>query len=435
MKKSMNGRRVVLTATACVGVALAGPACTQVRPAAVHTDARAAAMSLAQPAGRGRLAAAPVRLRTLSADQTRTALRDAAFGPDTVRYGVELYRLLYRTVDAGGRPTVASGLVVLPQGGERRLRLVSFTHGTQSYRDDAPSVGGDDFATAPPITFGAAGFAAAAPDYLGLGKGAGTHPWMDVPSETTASLDMLRAARQFMTEKGRTPQPRILVTGFSQGASAALGLARALQDGADPGFRLGAVAPISGAYAFRDAEIPALLASSQAGDKAGSEIDAKLAVAYTTYLLVSWNRLHHLYDSPRTVFAGAYADKVDKLFDGTTPGQKMLATLPDSLDRLLTPRGFDLLRHPSGAFARALSVSDATCTGWVPRVPVRLYYAAGDEQAVTANTGRCLAAFRASGAGPASVDLGAHDFFGSRHLGTAVGGTEAVVRWFTRLPG
>ncbi|MFF4352742.1 hypothetical protein [Streptomyces sp. NPDC001530] len=41
----------------------------------------------------------------------------------------------------------------------------------------------------------------------------------------------------------------VLVTGFSQGASAALGLAREFQDGADPRFRLQAVAPVSGAYA------------------------------------------------------------------------------------------------------------------------------------------------------------------------------------------
>jgi hypothetical protein len=382
-------------------------------------------MSQVHASGRGRLAAAPVRLRTLSVDQAREALRSAGFGQDTARYGVDLYRLLYRTVDAGGRPTVASGLIALPRNGERRLRMVSFTHGTQSYKDDAPSIGTDDFSTAPPIAFGSAGFAAAAPDYLGLGKGTGTHPWMDVPSETTASLDMLRATRLFMAQQGRAPQPRILVTGFSQGASAALGLARALQDGADPGFRLGAVAPISGAYAFRDAEIPALLA--------GHEIDPNLAVAYTTYLLVSWNRLHHLYDSPRTVFKAAYADKVDKLFDGTTPGQKMLGALPGSLRRLLTPRGLDLLRHPSGAFAQALTVADATCTGWVPRVPLRLYYAAGDEQAVTANTGRCVAAFRASRADPAPIDLGPHDYAGSRHLGTAVSGTEAIVRWFTHL--
>lgn len=89
-----------------------------------------------------------------------------------------------------------------------------------------------------------------------------------------------------MAERGRTPQRDVLVTGFSQGASAALGVARALQDGADPHFRLGALAPISGGYDFQNAEIPAL--------PAGDRIPPKLAVAYVTYLLVSWNRLHHL---------------------------------------------------------------------------------------------------------------------------------------------
>ncbi|GAA4514369.1 hypothetical protein GCM10023191_082770 [Actinoallomurus oryzae] len=159
--------------------------------------------------------------------------------------------------------------------------MVSFAHGTQSYKEDAPSIGEDDFSSAPAITFGSAGFAAVTPDYLGLGEGPGTHPWMDVPSETTASLDMLRAARAFMAREGRTPQRRVLVTGFSQGASAALGP----------------------------------------------------AVAYTTYLLVAWNRLHHLYGSPAEIFQAAYAGKVGRLFDGTTPGQEMLGALPDGITR------------------------------------------------------------------------------------------------------
>ncbi|GLY74676.1 hypothetical protein Airi01_029430 [Actinoallomurus iriomotensis] len=63
----------------------------------------------------------------------------------------------------------------------------------------------------------------------------------------------------------------------------------ASQDGADSSYRRGAVAPISGAYAFRDAEIPALLA--------GRGINPKTAVAYTTYLLVAWNR--HDYEGSR----------------------------------------------------------------------------------------------------------------------------------------
>ncbi|GLY83716.1 hypothetical protein Airi02_016450 [Actinoallomurus iriomotensis] len=415
-------------------MALTGPALAQTRPVAARASAQALkasgatvpTMSPARTTGRGRLAAEPVHLRTLSKTDASRALAQAGFGPDAVRYGVDLYRLLYRTVDAEGRPTVASGLIVLPRNGERRLRMVSFTHGTQSYKEDAPSIGEDDFSSAPAITFGSAGFAAVTPDYLGLGEGPGTHPWMDVPSETTASLDMLRAARVFMAREGRTPQRRVLVTGFSQGASAALGLARALQDGADSSYRLGAVAPISGAYAFRDAEIPALLA--------GGEINPKMAVAYTTYLLVAWNRLHHLYDSPTEVFKAAYADKVDRLFDGTTPGPEMLDALPDSLDQLLTPRGLDLLRHPSGPFAKALKAADGTCDGWVPRAPIRLYYSAGDEQAVTANTEHCRDAFHANGVDLTPIDLGPYDYEGSRHLGTAVRGTAAIVDWFAHLP-
>ncbi|WP_433179780.1 alpha/beta hydrolase family protein [Actinoallomurus sp. CA-150999] len=426
MRSLVSRRGVALATTVCAGLALTGSALTPIRATAAPAGARPAAEAFAPATDRGTLAAPPVHLTTLSAAEVRTALAKAGFEQDSVRYGVALYRLLYRTVDADGRPTVASGLIVLPRSGDRRPRIVSFTHGTQSYKEDAPSIGKDDFSSSPAMTFGAAGFAAVTPDYLGLGEGPGTHPWMDVPSETTASLDMLRAARAFMAGRGMVPQRRVLVTGFSQGASAALGLARALQDGADRWYRLGAVAPISGGYAFRDAELPALLA--------GKEIPPKLGVAYTTYLLVSWNRLHHLYDSPGEVFQAPYAGKVDRLFDGTTPGQEMLAALPGSLDELLTSRGRAMLEHPTGAFAKALRVADGTCTGWVPRAPIRLYYAAGDEQAVTANTDHCRAAFRASGVNLTPIDLGPTDYQGSRHLGTAVTGTAAIVDWFTRLP-
>lgn len=390
----------------------------------VATDAGAATAPDRGVRGRGELLAAPVHLQGLSTEQTAAALRQAGFSADAVRNGVDTYRLVYRTVDPNGRPTSASGLLVVPRTATPRPRLVSFAHGTESYKADAPSMG-DDFPASPAVTFGAEGFAAVAPDYLGLGVGPGAHPWMDVPSETTASLDMLRAARAYLTELGRPPAPSVLVTGFSQGASAALGLARAIQGGADPGFRLGAVAPISGAYDIRGAELPEMLD--------GTRIPGRMAAVYTTYLLVAWNRLHHLYASPKEVFKKPYAAKADHLFDGTTPGQDMFNALPDGLRPLLTRRGFALLRHPTPRFAAALAVADGTCTGWVPGVPVRLYDAPGDEQAVDQNTDRCRAAFRASGADVPVVTLPAEDYQESRHLGSAVSGTAAIAGWFARL--
>jgi hypothetical protein len=408
MKTLLVRKRSValLAATACLTIALGGPVLAARQPEATSGH---------------RLVSEPVHLRTLSKADTVNALQDAGFAADHVDYGVELYRLVYRTTGVRGEPTIASGLVVLPDNDRRRLRLMSFTHGTEVYKGDGPSLGTNDFAASPPIAFGAAGYAAVAPDYLGLGEGPGTHPWMHVPTETTASLDMLRAAREFMADRQLAAERSVVVTGFSQGASAALGLARALDERADPWFRLGAVAPISGGYAFREAEIPAMLA--------GTEIPPKVAVVYTTYLLVAWNRLHHLYDSPHDVFQKKYAGKVDKLFDSTTTGEDMYNGLPGSLDQLLKPEGFQLLRQPSPAFARALRVADSTCTGWAPQAPVRLYYAEGDEQAVNANTSVCQSKFAAAGKDLTPIKLPAHQYEGSVHLGTAVTGTTAILDW------
>ncbi|MGA5820360.1 alpha/beta hydrolase family protein [Kitasatospora sp. NPDC094028] len=384
----------------------------------------AASAGAVTPSDRGQLVSAQ-QVSTLATKQdVAAALTAAGFDAGTVRFGVDAYRLVYRTVDTQGRPTTASGLLVLPRSREHELRTVSFTHGTASYRSDAPSsmvkVG---FVSSPAITYASAGFAAVAPDYLGLGAGPGLHPWMDVPSETTASLDMLRAARAFVPHTDRALGHDVLVTGFSQGASAAMALARTLQAGGDRWFRLEAVAPISGAYDFQNAEVPALLDGS---------LDAKSSVLYTAYLLVAWNRLHHLYDSPGEVFQAPYDSTIEALFDGSHTGQQLFAGTPDTLSALLTPHGFDMLRHPTGQLAAALRVADDSCA-WSPRVPIRLYVASADEQAANANTDHCEGALQSHGVNAPVVNLGSPDFARSRHLGSNVAGTAAVVRWFSRL--
>ncbi|QFG26768.1 lipase [Actinomadura sp. WMMB 499] len=358
----------------------------------------------------------------MTAAEVRPWLASTNFDTASVRHGVDAYRLVYRTVDAHGRPATASGLLVVPRTGERRLRTVSYAHGTTSFKPDAPSVADDVWARGPAVTFGAAGFAAVAPDYLGLGAGPGVHPWKHVPSETSASLDMLRAARAFAPRTGHVLERDVLVTGFSQGASSALGLARALQEGADRRFRVRAVAPISGAYDFRGSELPALLSG---------EIAPKMGVAYVSYLLTSWNRTFGgVYREPSELFREPYSGRVEKFFDGTTPGPVMLGGLPGTLEELLTPRGLELLRNPSGTFAEGLRVDGEVCTAWTPRVPVRLYRMDGDEQAVTANTAACAAGFRERGARVRVVDVADRLHEGSRHLGSNVAATGLVARWF-----
>jgi hypothetical protein len=364
-------------------------------------------------------------LSTLTArSDVVTMLTSAEFDPAPARYGVDTYQLVYRTVDPAGRPTIASGLLALPRGGGHELRTVSYTHGTEINRTDAPSLAADSWATAPPVTYASAGFAAVAPDYLGLGLGPGRHPFLDVPSETTAAVDLLRAARAFAPTAGRSLSRDVLVTGFSQGATAATGLARALQGGVDDWFRLRALAPISGAYDVRGVELPALR---------DDRVPWPWNVGYVAYLLVSWNRLHHLYSSPGEVFAGPDAERVEALFDGVHGGLDLTGTLPASVKTMLTPAGFAMVQHPTGRFAEALRVHDSTCSDWTPRVPVRLLLSGGDEQAPNANSAHCQARLRAAGAQVSTVDVGDLRYQDSVHLGSNIRGTAAAATWFAGL--
>ncbi|MEV8453166.1 lipase [Streptomyces sp. NPDC052095] len=420
--KRMSGLLMASTVSAVLSAN-----CTTAVFAQGATAPRAAA---AAPVAVGLSRGTPVsveHLRSLTADEVAAELAgDGAGAWDTgaVQYGLDTFRVVYRTVDPYGRPTTAGGLLALPRSGERRLRTVSFTHGTELFKGDVASVSTEVWCQAPALTYASAGFATVLPDYLGLGQGPGPHPWMDVPSETTAALDMLRASRAVAATRGRELRREVLATGFSQGASAALGLARSLQDGTDAWFRPRAVAPISGAYAFRAAELPALLAG---------RTEPKAGVVYAALTLVAFNRLHHLYDTPAQVFRAPYDRTVEGVLDGTHTGQEVMAAAPDSLDELLTPGGRAMLAHPTGRLAEALRTADGVCADWTPQAPVRLYYADGDEQAVTANTVRCHAALRARGVRAPLVGLGAPDYDGSRHLGSQQAGTAAVVRWFRTL--
>ncbi|GAA3858679.1 alpha/beta fold hydrolase [Streptomyces sedi] len=350
-------------------------------------------------------------------------LTENGFDASDTEHGVDLWRLTYRTVDAEGAPTTASGVLALPRDAGERLQLVSYAHGTEVDRASAPSVS-RGFATAPTVAYASAGYAAVAPDYLGLGEGPGPHPWMDVPSETTASLDLLRAAREFAPREGRELEPEVLVTGFSQGASAALGLGRELREGGDDYFTLGALAPVSGGYDFAASQLPAVL---------DGRVDPRWAVAYGAYLLVAFDRLHDVYGAPEDVFRAPYADTVEDLFDGDHPGEEVMAGLPASLDELLTDEGRRLLAEPTGAMADALAELDGVCSDWDPEAPLTLFEATDDEQAVNENTDACLASFRAAGVDPGEVDLGEVDFEGSRHIGSHVAAIPEIIDWFHRV--
>ncbi|WP_228001825.1 hypothetical protein [Nocardia australiensis] len=358
-----------------------------------HTAGGGIATTATLPADGEIVSTTPVA--QMSTEQTAAYLQGKI--ETTAHNGVDAYRVVYRTTSPSGGTTTASGLVVLPRTDSHRLRVVSYEHGTMTRKQDAPSVNSDGPDRARAIMFAAAGYAALAPDYLGLGEGPGFHPYVHAPSEVSASVDLLRAARRVAEGQQREFDPDILVTGFSQGGQAAAALGKALQGGQASGFGLAALAPVSGPYDVHHVEIPAGL---------DGRVIPVSAVIYFSYWVTSMNLIYHFYNTPDEAFQPPYAARMAELFDGNHNEIAIGAALLTTPQQLLTPQFIALATHPTGAALQAMTDSDGTCD-WTPRVAVHLYAASGDRNVPYANAEHCLRALHSDKA--TLVDLGAID--------------------------
>ena len=377
----MGKRKAVIAAVLCAGLLLPGAAVAEPRPVAERAQA--------------------TLLDRLSRQEVAAYLAEHDLGPAEVRNGVDLYLVRYRTTGVDGRPVTASALTVLPHTGSRSLRTVTWLHGTRVYRGDTASRS-DNRDRAAAVLFAAGGDAAVAPDYLGLGTGPGTHPYMLSRPTVTATVDALRASRVLAARSGTRLDGKVLVSGFSQGGQASMLVGRALQSSRE--FDLGGVAAIAGPYDIRGEELPAAL---------DGRLDGVSAVVYLGYAITAWNRVHRLYDSPSAAFRAPYDQVVESLFDSDHQEEDVVRALPATPQELFTDAFLARLAHPDGALAEVLRANDDPCQ-WRPRVPVRLYAGHADRDVVFTNAESCETDLRAHGTRDVRlVDLGETDHFGS----------------------
>ncbi|MEV5651336.1 lipase family protein [Nocardia sp. NPDC052254] len=137
----------------------------------------------------------------------------------------------YWTTTSAGAPARASGAVFLPPGEAPPggWPVVAYDHGTAGLGMGCSGISNPEGAPFPVGRakenrilqyFQSQGFAVVATDYLGLGAfDTGPHPYLQLRTEATATIDMVRAARAAYPQLSRT----WVAAGVSQGGQAALG--------------------------------------------------------------------------------------------------------------------------------------------------------------------------------------------------------------------
>lgn len=143
-----------------------------------------------------------------------------------VRVPAKAWRILYRSTNATGAPTIVSGMVLVPEKpwtGTGRRPLVGYAMGTPGMKDScAPSrkvAAGTAYETSLLASALSRGWALAVTDYPGLGT-PGRHQYVVGKVLGPAVLDAMRAARD-LPAAGLDRRAPMAIYGYSEGGEAA----------------------------------------------------------------------------------------------------------------------------------------------------------------------------------------------------------------------
>lgn len=147
------------------------------------------------------------------------------------KYPVKLYRIVYPSVvpEFDNRPTMASGLVAIPEIEADTLPLLMYQHGTTYKKNEVPSFPENSMETRIMLArFASQGYVVIAADYFGKGLSDLPDSYLVLRSTQQACVDMLLASKSVLAEKDIETNS-LFISGWSQGGWSTLVLLQKLE--------------------------------------------------------------------------------------------------------------------------------------------------------------------------------------------------------------
>jgi pimeloyl-ACP methyl ester carboxylesterase len=281
-----------------------------------------------------------------------------------VKNGIKVFRITYKTKNTDGAEITASGALILPTVPQTQpVSMISVQHGTITDEGSAPSNFQDGSEAASfGVLFGSMGYIIAYPDYIGYGASKDLpHPYEHRASLASATLDMLRAAKEYL--KGQTDikwDGKLYTAGYSEGGYATMSLQRKIEEEASSEFNLRASSCGAGAY-DKTAFMKYIINSTT----------SKVPSYNSLYLwvLLTYDRIYKLNKPVTYYFTDKYAQQIATKGKDVTISESFSSILNDSFKKAIND-GTD--KGLLDAFA------DNDVYKWKPKTPTRLYHGTSD---------------------------------------------------------
>lgn len=299
-----------------------------------------------------------------------------------IKNGVRVVRLTYKTKNSDGAEITASGAMIIPTT-TAEASLISVQHGTITDENDAPSnfQVGTEANTAGSL-FAGLGYIIVYPDYIGYGASkAYPHPYEHRATLASSSLDMLRAAKEYLTERTDVKwNKKLYIAGYSEGGFATLSLQKKIEEEASTEFNLRASSCGAGAY-DKTSFMKHIINNTTIGRSNYNSL--------YLWVLLTYDRIYGLNRAKSTYFTSTYSDAIqangknavinvsfNKIFQET-----FVKGLNDGTDQ---------------AFVNA--IADNNVYDWKPLTPTKLFHGDADQLVFYFNSQNAYNAMRNRGA-------------------------------------
>lgn len=288
-----------------------------------------------------------------------------------IQGGVKQYKLVYKTKNTDGTEIQASGALIVPVIANRNTPypLAGYQHGTIFNDKDAPSYFTSEGEGSLASILATLGYIVAAPDYIGYGvSNTLPHTYEHREGLATASLDMLRAAKEFIKKEKINWNNNLYIGGYSEGGFATMALQKKIEEETGTEFNLKASSCGAGAYnktlSFKT------IATTPAEANPGYN-------ASYIWVLLTYDRIYKLNRSLTSYFKEPYASQIQK--------DKQNAVIAVSFDTILTDALKQSLANGTDA-ALTNAVKDNDIFDWKPKTPTLLLHGNVDTYVPPFNT-------------------------------------------------
>lgn len=285
---------------------------------------------------------------------------------DNLKYGVEVYKITYKT-KFDGKDIIASGMVAVPIT-SGSYPILSYQNGTNTQNSNAPSVN-PDYEMYQLIEYVAStGFIISVPDYLGFGASSTMfHPYYDKKSTVESITDMLWAVKEMANNYLQVvPKNDLYVMGYSQGGWSTLQLHKYIEENYSSEFNLKASACGAGGYDVRFIN-----------DYILEQTEYPMPY-YIGYMINSFVKLGDVTNPTSDIFKSPYSERILKLYDGKNSGDEINAQLTTKIADLFTAE-YRSSVNTSVKFASVVStLSKNSIAAWKTNIPTMILHGTAD---------------------------------------------------------